>query len=368
MVNVRKGFLSLGSVSKSTYLLAVKQAVLLAMLMGCVAPKENGKTTMLDALFVKARDNTGEVYAEARDELLANGVSAIVFLERKVSSRASEQERWLAEIMLARATKPSEFKELEKSFENKVLMAKYNDPHYFMKRHRPVPARGRALFLATEVPPPLEKKRLEEREKRLGKHLAEIYKKFWEGLQISDSPLWKELASEVLLKGWPEQASGGTPPSRTGRLATVAHGGTVVLNEGDYIYQAMVLVGKLGEKRAGVRVLEVLREESSRIGDLPPTAEFFDCREAVMTLGRLRYKKALDTLLNLAEDEGTVIGIRQVVFPAIERMGDERAIPVLERISSWSQESHPGVEQVRAFASWARRIIRVIQEKEKRGI
>jgi len=115
-----------------------------------------------------------------------------------------------------------------------------------------------------------------------------------------------------------------------------------MLDQGDYLYHAIVLVGKFGERRAGDRVLEILQAIQQPIPEEgPATAGFFDCREAIRTLGKLRHREALNTLLKLAEDGRVPRGLRPDVLLSIAQIGDEKAIPVLERIS----KSQPDVAE-----------------------
>ncbi len=315
----------------------------------------DGTRPLLEELFAKARGNTGQLYAEARDELLAQGAPAVEFLEKKVRSRAPERERWLAEIMLARAKEPAEFRDLELSFHEKVLVARYADPFILSKRRIEIRPRGNRLLLHSEVPWVLRKENWERTVKAMGGPLqAREARDYLEFLRLSDSPLWKPLASEILLKGWtvPADSLWWPPPAERGKyepttdpLARVwvytAEGQPrssddmpAMLDQGDYVYHAIVLAGKFGERRAGDRVLEILQGIHQPIPDeLPLTAEFPDCREAIRTLGKLRHREALDILLKLAEDQGFPIGLRPDLVVALGRIGDEKAIPVLERMS-----------------------------------
>ena len=322
----------------------------------------DGTHPLLEELFARARDNTAQVYAEARDELLAQGAPAIEFLEKKVRSRAPEQERWLAEIMLARAKEPAEFRDLELSFHKKVLVARYANPVTLSRRRVRIPARGMSLSLHSEVPC-ADKEHWERITSAApgGSLDAKLQKEFYEFLQLSDSPLWKPLASEILLKGWTVPADSlwwppplpreyrpgehNPPTGPLGRVYTLDFADsddmTAMLDQGDYVHHAIVLVGKFGERRAGDRVLEILQGIHQPIPDEPPTAGFFDCREAIRTLGKLRHKEALDTLLKWAEDGRVPRGLRPDVLLSIAQIGDKKAIPVLERIS----KSQPDVAE-----------------------
>ena len=114
------------------------------------------------------------------------------------------------------------------------------------------------------------------------------------------------------------------------------------LDEGDFVYQAVVLVGELGERRAGARVLELLQVWTGRanVPDLPGSGGgILDQMQAARTLGRLRYAEALDTLLELAGDAGISYALHQHVLEAIWRIGDKRAIPVLDRVAQSGRDN-----------------------------
>jgi hypothetical protein len=335
--------------------------------------------TILEELFIKAKDNMGQVYAEARNDLLAEGPEAVKFLEQKISSDEPEQERWLAEIMLARAKEPNAFKELEQSFHRKALAAKYSCPYYVFRRDRSVPPRGSVLLLPGEAQS-LKKENLEQP----NDFLDEFDAKFFDFIEISDSPLWKPLASEILLKGWtvPAGSLWQPPIQESSRKEKHEPSATTeawllpslwtpgsVLEEEEYIYQAMVLVGKLGEKRAGALVLGILQNRIQSVYDSNcfdcVDSNNLDCRAAVKVLGALHYTEALDTLLDLAENSKVPGSIRYEVLQAIGRIGDKRAIPVLQRISLWSAQSNRYIDRPENAARSAKYIIEVLEGRQQ---
>ena len=72
--------------------------------MGCatIVNSDHQATRMLEATFQAAATTTDYEYCEARDALLAAGKKDRKLLRGQQEGAATEQERWLAKIMLAR--------------------------------------------------------------------------------------------------------------------------------------------------------------------------------------------------------------------------------------------------------------------------
>jgi len=335
------------------------------MLAGCAVNRQKEEIAIFEGLFTKAVNNTGQVYTESRDELQDNGLEAVKFLKQKVSSGSSEQERWLAEIILARAENPVQFRETEKSFHEKVMVLIYVDP-WPKPRWDPDPGpRHEGQLLLTGAPLPFHSnKSLEEEE---GISRAATIRSYYEFVRISKSPLWRYLAGEIFLKGrtapsdvlWqppPPRKSRSDryePPTATGLLALVPAG--AALEQDDYVIYAMGLLGRLGERRAGPKILDIMKNKNQNIAYH---------MAAIYALSHLHYEPALPVLLELAEADGTPRTLRFCVFDALARMPDERAIPTLERISSWPQKYEPDVQTTIDWAPKARRIIEVIRSED----
>lgn len=343
--------------------------LVLSMLAGCAVNTQKEEIAIFEGLFTEAVNNTGRLYAESRDELMDNGLEAVKFLKQKVSSGSSEQERWLAEIILARAENPVQFREVEKSFHEKVMVLIYVDP--WPKPRYMVPGagprrKGRQLRLLDDPLPHGSMRALEE-EVSLG--YATAIRNHDEFVRISNSPLWVHLAGEIFLKGWtapsdvlwqppPPRKSRSDryePPTATGLLALVPGG--AALEQDDYVMCAMGLLGRLGERRTGPKMLDIMKEKKQNI-----TYRMV----AIYALSHLHYEPALPVLLDLAEADGTPRTLRFCVFDALARIPDERAIPTLERISSWPQKYEPDVQTTIDWAPKAKRIIEVIRGEDKK--
>lgn len=340
-------------------------ALLLVSLMfaGCAVNRQKEEIAIFEGLFTKSVNNTGHVYTESRDELMDNGLEAVKFLKQKVSSGSSEQERWLAEIILARAENPVQFREVEKSFHEKLMACVYVD--FWPKRRSMVPGTRRRYLPLPDDPLPFGSMRALEESMSLD--YATAIRNHHEFVRISKSPLWGHLTGEIFLKGWtvpsdflwqppPPRKSRSDryePPTATGMLALVPGG--AALEQDDYIMCAMSLLGRLGERRAGPKMLNIMKDMNQN-----DTYRMF----ATRALGWLHYEPALPVLLDLAEADGTHRTLRFCVFDALERMPDERAIPTLERISSWPEKYEPDVQTTIDWAPRARRVIEVIRGEE----
>lgn len=336
-------------------------------LAGCALNGQKRKTAMFEELFTKVVNNTGQLYTESRDELMDNGPEVVKFLKQKVSSGSSEQERWLAEIILARAENPVQFQETEKSFHEKVMVLIYVDPWPKpVWNPDPGPRREGQLLLPDDPLPFQSNRSLEE---AVGISRAATIRSYYEFVRISKSPLWGHLAGEIFLKGWttPSDVLWQPPPPRksrsdryesptaTGMLALVPGG--AALEQDDYVIYAMGLLGRLGERRAGPKMLDIMKDKNQN-----NTYRMV----ATRALGWLHYEAALPVLLNLAEADETHRLLRFCVFDALAQMPDERAIPTLERISSWPQKYEPDVQTTIDWAPRARSIIQVIRAEDKK--
>lgn len=352
---------------KTTRVRPVALLLVPLMLAGCAVNRQKEETAMFEELFTKAVNNTGQVYAESRDELMDNGLEAVKFLKQKGSSGSSEQERWLAEIMLARAENPVQFREMEKLFHEKLMVRIYIDPWPKPRSWGPDtgPRRKGGQLPLPDDPLPLGSRRALEETVPLG--YATAIRNHYEFVRISKSPLWVHLAGEIFLKGWtapsdvlwqpppPKKNRSGKyePSTATGLLALVPGG--AALEQDDYVVCAMDLLGRLGERRAGAKMLDILKDKNQNNTY---------CMVAIYALGWLHYEPALPTLLDLVEADETHRTLRYCVFDALARMRDERAIPTLERISSWPEKYEPDVQTSIDWAARAKQIIKVIRGED----
>jgi hypothetical protein len=338
---------------KTTCVRALALLMVPFALAGCEANMQKEKIAVSEGLFTKAVNNTGHVYTESRDELMDNGLEAVKFLKQKVSSGSSEQEQWLAEIILARAENPVQFREVEKSFHEKLIACVYVD--FWPKRRTMVPGTRRRYLPLPDDPLPFGSMRALEESMSLD--YATAIRNHHEFVRISKSPLWGRLAGEIFLKGWtvPSDVLWQPHPTATGMLALVPGG--AALEQDDYIMCAMSLLGRLGERRAGPKMLDIMKDENQN-----NTYRMF----ATRALGWLHYEPALPVLLDLAEADETHRLLRFCVFDALARMRDERAIPTLERISFWPDKYEPDVQTTIDWAPRARSIIQVIRAEDKK--
>lgn len=357
--------LQLYAALKTTCVRTVALLLVPLTLAGCAVNGQKRQMAMFEELFTKAVNNSGQVYAESRDELMDNGLEAVEFLKPKGASGSSEQERWLAEIILARAENPVQFREMEKSFHEKVMVLIYVDP-WGKPRWDPDPGpRHEGRLLLPDDPLPFQSHRTLEEEEGISR--AATIRSYYEFVRISKLPLWGHLASEILLKGWtvpadvlwqappPQKSRSGKyePPTATGPLALVPGG--AALEQDDYVIYAMELLGSLGERRTGQKMLDILKDETQN-----SARRLY----ATRALGRLHYEAALPTFLNLVEADETHRTLRYCVFDALARMRDERAVPTLERISSWPEKYEPDVETSIDWAARAKQIIKVIRGED----
>lgn len=190
---------------------------------------------------------------------------------------------------------------------------------------------------------------------------------YYESLRVPKSSLWPQLLGEILLKGW--TAPLDTPPpvrsrrdrggdeSRPAAADAVRWAwGSGPVSRADYVSHAVVLLGKLREQRACVRVLRILQDEKKE------DYEHQDQRTvAARVLGWLRYRQAVETLLVLAESNETLDFLRSEAFKAVGEIGDARALPALERIAAWPTIKEAGGRDPGQWASWARTAIRQIR-------
>ena len=311
---------------------------------------------MVEELFAQAVSSTGETYVKVRNELLGQGPPAVAFLREKAGSEAPEEDRWLAEIMLARAEHPDEMRALEQDLHDKVLAAKWEESwpllHYRERSWRRLPLAGEpppdVVYYpweepkpkwARKEPSPQASSREDMSERRSS--FDERWRRYWESIRISDSPLWRPLLGEILLKGW---------------IGSVSRGN---LAEEDYVYQAVCVLGSMEERRAAPRILEVLQD---------PKQDPHMRAGAAGVLPGLGHPKTLDAFLALAESDQTPYHPRSKVFEEIALMKDLKAIPALERIADLPippRDSQDHYER-RRWRAKARKTMRIIQRENVR--
>lgn len=84
------------------------------------------------------------------------------------------------------------------------------------------------------------------------------------------------------------------------------------MEQDDYVIYAMELLGSLGERRAGQKMLDILKDETQN-----SARRLY----ATRALGRLHYEAALPTLLNLVEADETHRTLRYCVFDDLHGCG-----------------------------------------------
>lgn len=289
-------------------------------------------------------------YAVKREQLLsAAGVKS--FLEDQASANASGEGRWLAEILLARLANPQEFERLEREFDEKVRHVKLGYPVLTAARRPIVRADILDGLLTPEEAVPVEA--------TSGRDLAPQVIRFYQGTQLSVSDCWKPFLGELLLKGWsPTKVAPAPEPKPLAEQKLDENGipreRKPTLASDDYVRQAVLLLGKLGEPRAVPHIVDLLVDKSQ------------DGRTrllAARALGFVKSDSSIEAILRLVEDEQTPPWVRIEIFSALARLKDDRAVPVLERIAAnpddtmlpgglgparWKREAQSALMKIRA--------------------
>jgi len=291
----------------------------------------------LEALFLKATTNTGRQYADIRTAIFQAPVGLEEFLRDQQKSAATADARWLAEILLARLTQREAFKELEQEFHEKVFLYY----HTYPDRSRTLGSHpghlGGLLIPGESLPGDQEGYPRWDSIESLWGDLAPRVREYWELLRVRKSPLWSPLCGEILMKGWvPEECIHDPRPQ-----VFPVRSSKTRLCDLEYLSQAMNLLGKLGESRAGPRAIATLQD---------PQQEQALRATAALCLGNLKYVSALPQLLKLCESSGTLngtmasitkptkpadvpFGLYQVICEVLVQIGDQSVIPEMQRIS-----------------------------------
>lgn len=277
-------------------------------------------------LFNQLMTDRGADYVRARDALLSRNDAAEYLNSQK--SNAGDAERWMAEILLQRLARREEFDHLETVFDAKMPVLVLGLPPAYQDR-RP---RGADLHTGFLLPTEQAPKRtlLGAASSPAIRQQEEAFAKYYESIRLPPSDCWKPFLSEILLKGWSPSTVPAVAEPRPLAEQVLDQKGIPrdrqpTLASDDYLRQAILLLGKLGEQRAAPRIVELLvdRVQDGRTRVL-----------AARALGYLNSDAGLETLLQLAEDQQTVHLVRIEVFGALARLKDARAVPVLERIAA----------------------------------
>ena len=272
----------------------------------------------LEKLFSKVTTAVGEKYTAIRTQIYEQP-GAEEFLVRKQTSADTASERWLAEILLSRLKEREEFLKLEQEFHDRVfwLYCCYPD-----RSHVPrlMPRLWEGLLLPDEKSPYEPKPNRTEPdiiEQSWGESAPRV-REYWESLRIRKSELWTPFCGEILLKGWVPAGTVQDPPRPP------LPGGTrgPVIPE-LYLRQAILMLGKLKEKRAGPVLLPLLKDRK-----LDP----FCLSVAAVALGRMQDKDSLPALLEICESPEERGWLLNAAVEAVALMEDHRAIPRLQRI------------------------------------
>jgi hypothetical protein len=284
---------------------------------------EGVEMTEREQLFKNALSAQGPEYVRLRKRLLLEKMDATAFLQEKAVNAVGDDASWFAEILLARLTNFDEFGRLERVFADKVRLVKFGQPS---TRVKPMPhlfAFLHGLSLWDEAIPQVTASGEAQRPKMI---------EFYRRTRIPESDYWKPFLGEVLLKGWQPstvppapEPDYGPPEDRDeyGMPYSFEHERT--LNTDDFLRQAIILLGKLGEKRAAPRMAAILDDG---------TLHTITRELAAKALAALNVEAGFPTLLKLAEDDGALSGVRIAVIRALGEMKDARAVPVLERIAA----------------------------------
>ena len=122
-------------------------------------------------------------------------------------------------------------------------------------------------------------------------------------------------------------------------LASISYSGTIENSQAvEYLYQlsqfnkpliaaeAIRILGKIGDDTYAERFLERLQDDDFEDNES-------SLREStILLLGELRYKPALLTLIDIAQDESASPVSRRYACDSLGKIGDEEAIPILEGI------------------------------------
>ena len=298
--------------------------------------KTDGDISALDPLFARVCQTTGEEYTAARDGLLGHGEAVIRFLKDKQTSAATEQERWLAEIMLARAEHPQEMREIEQLFSEKARLATARPKH--TTSHAGTRSLPTAFLLPDEqfhVPP--TPPGFPPQPADAGKR-ANLFR-------ITDSPLWRDLAGEILMKGpvlGLEDLTSTLPHSNFGSEVFADNTTWAERNSQVYTYLAFRLLTKMRETRAGPYIVAILQDKRTGLAQRS---------RAIEALRELRYGPAQEALLDLAEAKGET-ETRARAADAVGVVGDISAIPRLEEISARARmEGYKNISKAARFAA-----------------
>ena len=293
----------------------------------------------------------GAEYATARDELLRRGDQAVAILKSKAAESTEPQERLLAEILLSRLQHADEFAGLEKTFDEKVRLIKLGHPvRTILGRPRTDVAFNRGLLLPQESPPT---------KAGSGRDLSPEVMEFYKNTRLPESPHWKPLLGEIVLKGWlpmspitlPPAPSPPGPDARPSDWGDPYTPGPPTVTSDGFVEQALLLIGKLREERAAEHVLAIVQDakQPSRKRAL-----------AARSLGFMKAETAVEALCQLAEDNGTRPIVRLESFRALGRIGSAKATRTLERIGAWEKTKLPGNLGPGRWAAEARLALREI--------
>ena len=187
-----------------------------------------------EALFDRARKTIGREYRVTRDDLLALGQPASEFLEARFSdAKAVASDRWLASILLDRSKRPEEYARLGPIFAEKVRAAEFGGPRITASGRAP---KGLLFEPGYEVPLPAGPR-----------PWAKEFEEWRRSLVLPDSESWSPFLGEILLKGWIVDET-RKPEIHERDVPTTD----------DYRRQAIHLLGRLDERRAGPALLEIL--------------------------------------------------------------------------------------------------------------
>jgi hypothetical protein len=194
------GIMKLNDLTNALCLALICMLIVTFVLTGCVA--QNNAERDLQSQFQMTVQTTGNEYVAARRKLLATP-GAEKFLTKTQASSKTPDERWLAEILLARLQHGEAIKRLESSFYQKVSLyyREFPDDSHAKNMH---PKHMGGLLVPGEPVPGDDPAGYPYWAKieSLDKNIAASMRAYWESVRVQKSALWSPFCGEIALKGW----------------------------------------------------------------------------------------------------------------------------------------------------------------------
>jgi len=302
---------------------------------------------MLESIFRRAVEATGDAYVMLRELLVGQGDSAAALLLQLASKESATEARWLAEILYHRVAKVASLQDLEHQFHERVFLLISRYPN------RAIKPMGLHYSMALGLPGEFaHDEDLRDKLEKIWDADAPAVLEFYQRLEVPDSQYWSSLLGETLSKGWVPSSECVDPDFTPDYPNTPAPGPT----SEDHVVQAIALLGKLGEQRAGPPLLRIL--EDRRVST-------FQRAVSAVALGRLQYPDATRTLLSYCQSGDVPRDLQYAAFDSVALMADKNAISILQEIADNPQptimtEAFPTV-RAKSRASAARNAIRHLE-------